>query len=140
MIYYSHPIAGVIGAEKKDYRYENENCKIAIRNVKFLRSTFPQVLWYCPGEVEIPLQVARQLNLLSIEQVLQIDFYIMKTKCSGTCLHRWEDSMGVDREKVVTIELGYPYIQLTGGKDIQEYDLDYIQQVVRQVQERWNLS
>jgi len=141
MIYYSHPIAGKKGVDAKsheeyqklsvDYEYENENCKIAVRNVQWLRNAFPQVRWYCPGEVEIPIQTARQLNLLLPKQVMDLDYVVIERRCHGGLLHLWQPSRGVLEEKKKLETLQYPSLMIPGTKEIWECDLGRIQNFVR---------
>jgi len=136
-IYYSHPIAGK-NKPDADYTHENVNCDIATKNILWLRKTFPQVRWYCPGEVEIPVQTARILQLLTVDQVLDIDFHIIKTRCRGGLLHPWEPSKGLNKEQERFVEFEYPFVRLAPGtRSIKECDIGTIQKLVKDVLEFW---
>jgi hypothetical protein len=141
-IYLAHPMRGKKGDTKesnKDYDYQNENCEIAIQNLKALREFFPMVNWYCPAEVEIPVQMAHRLGYLTVEQILDIDFNIIKNICSGALLHRWEDSVGVDQETARCVEWGYPHFIYEDSSDITECDLVLIKKLVDSVLDFHNL-
>jgi len=56
MIYYSHPIRGAAGKDAS-IAYMQNNCRRAKENVKLLREIYPEVDWYCPGEVDLIIQI-----------------------------------------------------------------------------------
>jgi hypothetical protein len=132
IIYYSHPIAGV-NKPDESYSHEDENCLIAIENIRWMRKVFTQVDWYCPGEVEIPMQTARKLHFLTIDQVLEIDFHIIKNKCHGGLLHSWETSIGLSKEKIRLEEFEYPHTEVNQSKLIWECDLHKIDLLIKDV-------
>jgi hypothetical protein len=113
MIYLGHPIRGKMktygGDDANVYNHENVNCLQAIDNVLWLRENYPQVRWYCPGEVETPIQMAHRMNFLSVPQILDMDFAIIRLECSGGLLHIWEDSKGAEKEAVRCEGWSYPY-------------------------------
>jgi hypothetical protein len=141
MIYLGHPIRGKLPADIEEalspdhpfFKYENENCKIAIENVEWLRYSYPEVRWYCPGEVEIPVQMGHRLGYLNIESILDIDFHIIQELCMGGVLHRWEDSNGVDREIKKFKEIEYPYAVVSDSPKIWECDQELIRGVIAEV-------
>lgn len=140
MIYYSHPISGTAGygdgGRIFDAEHEKTNCQFAIENVNWLRSTFPQVRWYCPGEVEPPIMVARQLGFLTVQQVLDIDLHIIQTESHGGLVHRWEESYGTRVEEKQIIELSFPNLLQTQSVRIWECDFSAIQLLVETVVDR----
>lgn len=141
-IYLAHPMRGKKGDTKEsniDYNYQNENCEIALQNLIVLRRGFPQVKWYCPAEVEIPVQMAHKLGYLSVEQILDIDFNVIKHICSGAFLHRWEDSVGVDQETAHCVEWGYPHVIYEDSQDIRNCDKEIVQKLVDSVIDFHNL-
>jgi len=141
-IYLAHPMRGKKGDTKEsniDYAYQNRNCEIAIRNLKVLRKNFPMVNWYCPAEVEIPVQMGHRLGYLDTEQILDIDFNIIKRICSGALIHRWEDSVGADKETARCVEWGYPHFIYEESSDIRNCDLALIQKLVDSVIDFHNL-
>lgn len=141
-IYLAHPMRGKKGDTKAsniDYDYQNENCEIALLNLKWLREEFSQVNWYCPAEVETPVQMAHRLGYLTVEQILDIDFNIIKNICSGAFLHRWEDSVGVDQETARCVEWGYPHYIYQDTPDIRKCDREIIQKLVDSVIDFHNL-
>ncbi len=135
VVYYSHPISGAKfdGKTGAPANYEQENCEQAVLNVWWLRKWFPEVDWYCPGEVETPMRVARKLGLLNVKQVLDIDFYILEHECNASFCHKWEQSKGVDLEYALTKQLGYPAILFEQTKFISFSDISKIREFVNQV-------
>jgi len=137
MIYLGHPIRGKKTSYGKEdtgiYQYENMNCEQAIRNVQWLRQKFPEVRWYCPGEVEIPVQTAHRLGFLTVPQILEVDFHIIKELCLGGVLHRWEPSKGLAKEQERCVEWNYPHVVLEGPREIEHCDILAIKKVVDQV-------
>ncbi len=133
MIYYSHPIAGEAGSggggRNFDAQYEKNNCWTAIENVKWLRWHFSQVRWYCPGEVELPILVARQLGFLTVQQALEVDFHIIRTESSGGLVHRWEGSYGTIVEEKLIKELDYPNLLITLPKNLHLCDANMRRQI-----------
>lgn len=136
-IYYSHPIAGMAGygdgGRNFNAQYELSNCQTAVENTLWLRQHFPEVRWYCPGEVEPPIMVARQLGFLTVGQVLDIDYHIIKTQSSGGLIHRWEESNGTYREEELIIKLQYPNLVLTESRYISECSVYRIRTLVDSV-------
>lgn len=94
-IYVSHAIAGTTGNEE-------ENCERAIAGVRKLRRLFPEVNWYLPAGVELPLKVLRLGKKISVEDVLWADFKILRA-CHGWFFYRFEESSGSERERKVAI-------------------------------------
>lgn len=139
-IYYSHPIAGERGygdgRRNFDIEYEKHNCYTAVQNILWLRRNFPEVRWYCPGEVESPITAARQLGFLTAQQALEIDFYIIRTDCDGGLVHRWEGSNGTVKEENLLIQLEYPHILQTRSQNIWECDIVAIGSLVTKVMVR----
>ena len=120
-LYFSHPMRGKKGNTEEgniDHKYQNENSNNAVLNVYWLREMFPQIEFYCPGEVEIPVQTMYQLGYVTVEQILIMDQIIIEKRCCGTLVHKWEDSVGADIELKRTKELGYPYLVFTESKNI----------------------
>jgi hypothetical protein len=97
-IYVSHAIAGLLGNEE-------ENCKRAIEAVRKLRRLFPEVDWYLPAEVEIPLKVLRLGKKITVKTVLWADREILRN-CHGWCYYRFEESVGSETERVEAIRCG----------------------------------
>jgi hypothetical protein len=141
MIYLGHPIRGKMTSYGKEdagiYQYENVNCAQAIANVHWLRKEFPQVRWYCPGEVEIPIQTAHRMGFLTVPQILEVDFHIIKELCSGAVLHKWEPSKGLAAEQGRCEAWNYPHVVLEGPWEIENCDLVAIKKVVDQVLAVW---
>jgi hypothetical protein len=139
MIYLGHPIRGkmkIYGGKTNDgvYDYENVNCAQAVENVNWLRKTYPEVRWYCPGEVETPVQMAHRMGMLTVPQILDMDFAIIRLLCSGGLLHIWEHSSGAEKEAERCLEWNYPHLVLREvPKEIWECDQGVIQLMVRQV-------
>lgn len=133
MIYLAHPMRGKKGDTKEsnvDYANQNKNSCTAINNVRWLRDHYPQVDWYCPGEVEPPVQTAHQLGYLSINQILEIDFTIIRDRCLGLLAHRWESSVGVDKEVENCKDFQYPYSIFEESPFIWECNQSQIQELV----------
>jgi len=119
-IYLAHPMRGKLGSKGDgEYGYQNANSAIAIENVRWLRKTYPQVEFYCPGEVETPVQMCSKLGYLTTEQILYMDLCILQQLCHGGLMHRWEDSEGVDGEMKKCQDLGYPWVLVTDSPHIQ---------------------
>ena len=138
MIYLCHPMRGKkgdTGESNIDYDYQNVNSDIAIENVRWLRVQYPQVNWYCPGEVEPPVQTAHRLGFLTVDQIFEIDFSIIKDMCSGALAHEWEDSVGVKKEVDRCIDFGYPFYIFTESKYIWECNQEAILALVNRVLE-----
>lgn len=131
-IYYSHPIRGLC-SDENNYEYEKQNCCTAIENVLWLRNHFPQVKWYCPGEVEPPIVAARLLGFLTVQQILEIDYHIVKTQCSAGLIHRWEESNGTHKEEDLIIKLKYPSLVLIESRHISECPIYRIRALVDSV-------
>jgi len=120
--------------------HENANIAQAIENVKWLRYNFPQVDWYCPGEVNEPIQVAQDLGFLTVEQVLEIDYYIIKDNCHATLFHRWEDSEGMDGEQQANYEGHNLGCTINDTKFIWHCDYNVIRKFVEEVASKYSNS
>jgi len=92
-IYISHPIRG-------DGRGTiSENIRRALSVVTGLRLLADdRVDFYCPAEHDEPLQIAWRKGMLSVEQLLEIDYEIIK-RCQALIFCNWERSEGVEKEK-----------------------------------------
>lgn len=124
-IYLAHPMRGKLGSGgNKEYNYQNVNSAQAIKNVQWLRLVSPQVDWYCPGEVELPVQTLQKLEMVTTEQVLNMDLYILKECCCGALIHRWEPSEGVNGELKRTQDLGYPWTIIEEPADITKCSVE----------------
>jgi len=133
-IYYAHPMRGKLGSKGDgEYGYQNKNSDIAIENVKWLRIVFPQVEWYCPGEVETPVQMFTKLGYITTPQILYMDICVLQQLCQGGLIHRWEPSEGADGEMKRCQELGYPYLLVEESPLIWECNLSAIQYFVKKV-------
>ncbi len=136
-IYVSHPMRGKKGNTKEgniDHNYQNQNSAIAVLNTIWLRKRFPRIDFYCPGEVELPVQTFYKLGLVSVEEILTMDCNILENCCCGTLALSWEDSVGVAREVQKTTELGYPlfiYKDTPYIWNCQEGIYDFIQTVMK---------
>ena len=135
-IYLAHPMRGKLGSGGDNaHNYQNKNSDIAIRNVRWLRERFPEVYWYCPGEVEIPVQTLFRLGFVSTEQILQMDLVVLEERCYGGLIHRWEPSIGATGEMGRCIELGYPYLLFEDSSDISDCPIGNIQVLIEKVVE-----
>lgn len=100
-IYVSHAVRGVLPlglGESLQERCEANN-RIAIQLGKELREYWPEVDWYIPGEHDTFPIAAMGLELLTVDQVLDIDCEII-SKCDALFPVRWEPgpSEGMVRE------------------------------------------
>ena len=124
-IYLAHPMRGKLGSGgNQEYNYQNVNSAQAIKNVQWLRLVFPQVDFYCPGEVEEPIQMAAKKGLMTTEEVLYMDLCILQENCCGALLHRWEPSEGVNGELNRVRDLGYPWTLIEGPSDITKCSME----------------
>ena len=136
MIYLSHPMRGKKGDTEEgnsDQEYQNTNSEIAIMNLQWLRFMFPEVNWYCPGEVEIPVQTAYLLGFMDVEQILTMDCKIIEERCAGNLVHRWEASVGSDREEACSRKKGIPILVYEDSKYIWNCSLKKIREFVNSV-------
>jgi len=138
MIYLAHPIRGKLGSKaSKLYKIQNKNNAIAIKNVKWLREHYPNVRWYCPGEVDTPVQMLCKLGYITEKQVLYMDFCILRELCFGGLMHRWEPSIGVDGEIKECKELNYPYIIVEESPHIWECNQEPIKNLIGEIIKLW---
>jgi hypothetical protein len=144
MIYLGHPIRGkkttygeTVGPDDPVYDYETDNCEQAIINVGWLRHQFRGVRFYCPGEVEVPIQMAHRLGFMNIDQILKMDFEIIRQLCVAGLFHKWEDSKGVDKEIERCVEWSYPHLILEDcSRNIWSCDREKIAALVQVVLEQ----
>lgn len=124
-IYYAHPMRGKLGSGgSENYNYQNSNSEQAVKNVTWLRLVFPRVDWYCPGEVEEPVQAFRKLGMVTTEQVLDMDLYLLKEHCLGVLAHRWEASEGVNGEIQRVQSLNFPWTIVEDPADITKCSME----------------
>ena len=97
IIYYSHPIRGAAGKDAS-IAYMQNNCRRAKENVKLLREIYPEVDWYCPGEVDLIIQILYTQGKLTEDDILNADLEIIEKYCHGLFCHQWESSYGGNKE------------------------------------------
>jgi len=96
LIYISHAILGVSGDMEG-------NCKKAHKAAERLRKVFPEVNFFVPGENDWVLQILYSRKRLSVKDILDADFEILK-QCNGWCFLKWEESSGSLKEKIIAVE------------------------------------
>ena len=74
--YFSHKIRGNAGSNAS-HGEQAKNCAEAIRVADILRGLFPKLELYVPAENETFIQVAYDIGLLTIDNILDIDCKII---------------------------------------------------------------
>jgi len=82
------------------------NCDRAKKAVYRLRKVFPEVKWYCPGEINLVVDVLHRLKFVTNKQILEADCEILKN-CNNWFWWYTSPSKGCEIEMNVAKECGF---------------------------------
>jgi hypothetical protein len=125
MVYLSHKITG------ETTEQQNINCLNAIIFAEGLRYHFPKVEFYVPAESEPFVEKAYRANMLTVDQILDIDCGIIGDDCNGAIFYTQDGQLshGMQVEYNFCQLMGIPWII------VQDLAVDQLKEFFKQLED-----
>lgn len=107
------------------------NCDAAIAFAKGLRHHFPDVEFYVPAESEPFVSKAHESDMLTVEQILEIDCQIILTDCQGVIFYAPYSKLSSGMQ----IEYNYCQLEHIPWIIVKDLAIEMLSEFIKQVGE-----